>query len=453
MRLIHAADIHLGRRRLDGRLPDSDFAAAFHCIAEAAIARKADALLLAGDLFDRPQVEPPQLRQAQQVLARLKAAGIPVLAAEGNHDKACLSSDQPTWLDYLADDDLLMLLATRFGPEGPMLTPWQRETRRGAWVELHGVRFTGAGYLGAATPHKVRQIVQRLEPGHAHVLLLHAGPDYFVGEAGGFSGEDLRCLRERLNYLALGHIHKPMIHQGWACNPGSPENCDLNEAHYDRDKNGLPCPRGYAWVELDETPGQPPKHLEICSNPRRPVFHLNLECTPFGNKLKDGAVALEKAACKLMAAQAVPAEAAVVLRLTGRINLGRICLDLQVAAQRIEQTSGVRAVALDPSAINLGVEGAEGGFVDTQLSREALERAAVRGLVENEHLWGLDGEQEVIANLLFDLKEGVRLNKSPEELAELVQVCPVIDKIQAALEAAATPATPAGAPSAEGGTP
>ena len=63
MKLIHAADIHLGRRRLDGRLPDSDLADAFRHIAEVAIAEQADAFLLAGDLFDRPQVEPQHLRQ------------------------------------------------------------------------------------------------------------------------------------------------------------------------------------------------------------------------------------------------------------------------------------------------------------------------------------------------------------------------------------------------------
>jgi len=39
--------------------------------------------LIAGDLFDRPQVEPPHLRQAQQVLVELKKAGIPVIAIEG----------------------------------------------------------------------------------------------------------------------------------------------------------------------------------------------------------------------------------------------------------------------------------------------------------------------------------------------------------------------------------
>ena len=80
MKLFHVADIHLGRRRLDGRLPHSDLAAAFGFVAERAIDEKADVFLIAGDLFDRPTVEPPHLRQAQQILGRLKVSGIRVIA-------------------------------------------------------------------------------------------------------------------------------------------------------------------------------------------------------------------------------------------------------------------------------------------------------------------------------------------------------------------------------------
>jgi len=59
VKLFHVADIHLGRRRLGGRLPHSDLAAAFGFVAEKAIEEKVDVFLIAGDLFDRPTVEPP----------------------------------------------------------------------------------------------------------------------------------------------------------------------------------------------------------------------------------------------------------------------------------------------------------------------------------------------------------------------------------------------------------
>ena len=450
MKLFHTADIHLGRRRLDGRLPDSDFADAFEHLARAAISEKSDVFLLCGDLFDRPQVDPPHLRQAQRILSLLKKARIPVVAIEGNHDKAFLSSGAPTWLDYLAQDDLLILLKTPFDATGPLLAPWDLSSKHGSWIEIAGIRFTGAGYLGAATPHKVRQIVEKLEADRANVLLLHAGPDYFVGEGGGFSADDLQLIRAKVRYLALGHIHKPMLHGGWACNPGSPENCELRETLYDRDTAGNAVQRGYACVELDPTDRTRPPIIAVRSNPRRPCFQIDLDCSPFGNKLKDGAAALEKAAARLIAASQVPMPGAVELRLTGRINLNRIALDSETLGRNLEQAAGIAAVTVNPSAINLDAlaeaDAGDGGTI----SRENLERAALRHLVNEEHLWGLDGEQEAIANLFYDLKEAIHTGRSTQELAERIRTSPLVEKIRVALTTPPAARAAAAAPVEEG---
>jgi DNA repair exonuclease SbcCD nuclease subunit len=442
MKIYHAADIHLGRRRLDGRLPDADLADAFEHIVRAAIDDRADVFLIAGDLFDRPQVEPPHLRQAQRILALLQAAGIPVVAIEGNHDKAFVSSSAPTWLDYLAQEDLLHILKPAFDASGALLTPWEPEKKCGSYVDLGGVRFVGAGYLGAATPHKIRQILQKLDPGRSHVLLLHAGPDYFVGEGGGFSLEDLHTISTQVRYLALGHIHKPMLHGGWACNPGSPENCDLREAHYDRDSAGAPIGRGYAVVELDPHGAPSPVSISIRSNPRRPCIFLDLDCTPFGNKLKDGATALEKAALKLIRSSAPPASAIIDLRLTGRINLDRIALDLETLSSNIQGAAGVAAVSINPTGINLEAF-AIGSSVDGEtVSREELERTALRQLVDDDHLWGLDGEQQAAATLFFDLKEGVRQSRSTHELAEMIRTSGLVEKVRTSRFAPPSEAAP-----------
>ncbi len=91
MKIFQVADVHLGRRRLDGRLPDCDFAEAFDCVARAAIDERADVFLIVGDLFDRAQVEPTHLQQAQAVLRKLRAAGIAVIAVEGQPRPALAS--------------------------------------------------------------------------------------------------------------------------------------------------------------------------------------------------------------------------------------------------------------------------------------------------------------------------------------------------------------------------
>jgi DNA repair exonuclease SbcCD nuclease subunit len=426
MKLVHTADIHLGRRRLDGRWPDKDLANAFAFVARQAIAEKADAFLIAGDLFDRPQVEPPHLRQAQQVLAELKAAYIPVIAIEGNHDKAFIHSDDPTWLNYLAEDGLLTLLHTSFDAAGPLLKAWDEVSKSGSWIDLHGVRFVGAGYLGAATPHKVRQIISRLEPGQTHVLLLHAGPEYFVGEGGGFSAQDLEGIREKVCYLALGHIHRPMTHDNWACNPGSLENCDLREA-------AVKETRGYAMVEIDPGQGRVPLSLEIHEVPRRPCRQLTLDCTPFGNKLKNGADALVDAAVDLIRAAQLPGETIVDLRLVGRLNLDRIAFDTAAAADEIEKAARVQAVAIDTTGLNIDTPQSQ-HQPEQELNRDAIEHAAIRSLVHEENLWGLEGREEEFCRLFYDLKEAARAGKTGEDLAESIIQSPLIDSIQHALE-------------------
>ena len=428
MKLFHAADIHLGRRRLEGRLPDQDLADAFLHVARQAIQEQADVFLIAGDLFDRAQVEPTHLRQAQQVLAELKKAAIPVVAIEGNHDKAFIHSENPTWLNYLAEDDLLMLLRTRFNASGALVEPWDPVRKCGSFVDLKGVRFIGAGYLGAATPHKVREIVAALDSDQPQVLLLHAGPEYFVGEAGGFSSADLVAIRQRICYLALGHIHKPMRHEDWACNPGSLENCDVAEA-------ATPGPRGYAVIEIDPSRPQKPVSLEIRDNPRRPCVRLELDCTAFGNKLKNGAQALVDAAVDLIQAKLVAPQAFIDLRLNGRLNLDRIALDQRSACAEIEKAAGVQAVAFDLTCLNIdaGLIAGRESMLE-EVTREALEKAAITRLVNAENLWGLEGRQEAFASLFYELKEAVRAGKSSAELADRISQSPLVESVQKALE-------------------
>jgi hypothetical protein len=121
----------------------------------------------------------------------------------------------------------------------------------------------------------------------------------------------------------------------------------------------------------------------------------------------------------------------VALRLTGKANFGRLAFDLEAVARNIEQNAKVTAVSLDLSGTELEGLGSAVGNVDSTLSREEIERGAISVLVEEEHLWGLDGEREAVANLFFELKEGVRANKSVDELAELVNVSPLIETIRA----------------------
>lgn len=420
MRIVHCADLHLGRKRLDGRLPDADFATALSAIVSRTLAWKAHCLLIAGDLFDTPQIPPPVLRQASAALAPLRKAKIPVVAIEGNHDRA--GGNAPTWVRYLAEDGLLRLLTTPFSSEGPQLTTYDTQTGTGSLIELGGVRFVGAGYLGAGTERKVLAIAKALpSDSMPTVMLLHAGPEYFVGEGGGFSKETLAALREKVTYLALGHIHKPMCHNDevgrpWAINPGSPENCRLDEAE-------IKHPRG--WAELDIEPNALPGlallHAEIHDCPRRPVVKLELDVSPFGNKLKEGVEAIATAAVKLIEAKKTAPETVVRLFLTGDLNIGRIPIEPLSLGASVAVKANVTGVEVDLSQLKL-FTGRPGEKRSVEgLSTQEIERLALEELLKTRPPEGLDEHVAGVAELYAKLKDLVARGAPPEAILELLE--------------------------------
>ena len=224
-----------------------------------------------------------------------------------------------------------------------------------------------------------------------------------------------------------------MLHGDWACNPGSPENCDLREANYGKIADGSDGGRGYAVVEIDPKDREAPVGIAIRSNPRRPCLRVDLDCTPFGNKTKHGGAALIDEAVKAINAFAPPENAVIDLRLLGRLNLNRIALDQTIAAEEIERESGVFAVAIDPSGLNIeGVFGVSADGDADGISREALERHALRSLVEEDSVWGLDEQRDAFAELLYSLKESVLNGHSDEQLAEQVAGCGLVEQVKAA---------------------
>ena len=62
MRFLHCGDLHIGAGRGDGR--EEDFATAFLEVAALAVDRQVDFVLIAGDLFDRREINPQALGQA-----------------------------------------------------------------------------------------------------------------------------------------------------------------------------------------------------------------------------------------------------------------------------------------------------------------------------------------------------------------------------------------------------
>src|SRR3954447_18269756 len=85
-RFLHTADWHLGRPFHGESLLDAQAAAIDHVV-EVARRERVDAVLLAGDLYDRALPPVDAVRLADEALSRLSEI-CPVVVISGNHDSA-----------------------------------------------------------------------------------------------------------------------------------------------------------------------------------------------------------------------------------------------------------------------------------------------------------------------------------------------------------------------------
>jgi len=272
--LLHAADAHLGYAQYGLKKRQQDFARAFATMAQEAIAQDVRAVLLAGDLFHKRAVDASTLYQAVSVLQMLRDAGIQVIAVEGNHERAHFR-EPLSWLDFLAQMDLLVPLTPEYHQGKLALLPWDARERRGGYIDLpHRLRIVGCRYVGASTPAVVTDLAQAIaqlpEADSRHtILMLHAGMEGVLDAYSGTLREsDLLPLQNWVEYVALGHIHKPYQRLGWAFNPGSLEANSVVESQW--------TDRGYLLLEIDEEDALrlPPKRVPV---PGRPF--LRLDCS------------------------------------------------------------------------------------------------------------------------------------------------------------------------------
>ena len=83
MRFLHLSDLHVGRR-LSGLSLLEDQRVVLGQAVE--MAGDCDAVLLAGDLYDKPQPSAEAIRVMSDFLVSLRRLGKPVFAVSGNHD-------------------------------------------------------------------------------------------------------------------------------------------------------------------------------------------------------------------------------------------------------------------------------------------------------------------------------------------------------------------------------
>ena len=83
MRFLHLSDLHIGRRLSGISLLDDQRAVLAQAVE---MAGECDAVLLAGDLYDKPQPPSEAIRAVSDFLVALRKLEKPVFAVSGNHD-------------------------------------------------------------------------------------------------------------------------------------------------------------------------------------------------------------------------------------------------------------------------------------------------------------------------------------------------------------------------------
>jgi exonuclease SbcD len=215
MRLIHTSDWHLGRS-LHGADLLAHQAAFLDWLLAESVRQRADAVVVAGDIYDRAVPTTDAVAVLDRALSGFAAAAIPVLLISGNHDSAIrlgfgsrLSEAAGIHLrTSVADLARPVVLADRHGELAlygiPYLLP-------DAVAEELGTARSHAGVLAAAT-ELIRNDAR--ERGCSRtVVAAHA---FVSGAAPSESERDIRSggiadapasVFAGFSYVALGHLH------------------------------------------------------------------------------------------------------------------------------------------------------------------------------------------------------------------------------------------------------
>ncbi|WP_034303557.1 metallophosphoesterase family protein [Alkalibacterium sp. AK22] len=200
VRFIHAADLHLdspykGLKELSGRLADTVMRSTFQSlenIVEAAIEKKVDFVLFAGDIYDLKDRSIRAQVLFKQQMEKLKESGIRVFLIHGNHDFISQESDH-------------LLLPDNVHVFDKAVETVSIETEKGEKVALSGFSYDKRW----VDSRMITDYPDRLPQCDYHIGLLHGFEEGLKAEHARYAPFSLRELREKnYDYWALGHIHK-----------------------------------------------------------------------------------------------------------------------------------------------------------------------------------------------------------------------------------------------------
>ena len=214
MRLIHISDLHLGKRLNEYSLIE-DQRYILQQIIEVIDERKADVVLVAGDIYDKTVPSEEAMMLWDGFLNALARRGILVFAISGNHDSAVRFANLGTLVSgagiHLAaayhGEVSPVVLSDEFGEVNVYMLPFVKpSTVRPFFPDDEVKSYTDAVRLAVAQ--------MRVDETKRNVLIAHqfvTGAQRCESEeivVGGVDNVDAGVF-DAFDYVALGHIHGP----------------------------------------------------------------------------------------------------------------------------------------------------------------------------------------------------------------------------------------------------
>jgi exonuclease SbcD len=422
MKFLHLADIHLGCRRYNLEERTKDFFRAWRDVIEKhAIPQKIDFMLIAGDFFDRRNVDPQAMNHAMAGLKLLKEYDIPVVVIEGNHDQhdavadfSRYESDRThSWLRSLSGWEYLILLEPTRDAEGRLvLEPWDEDERTGSYVDIAGARIYGSHWYGASANAAIPILSDALrrarEEGCFNILMLHTDVEGQINRPiPALTVANLKELKSLVNYVALGHTHKRFAIDNWAFNPGSLEPCSIDEYREER---------GAFLVEVDAEHNITAEHLT--DYVQRPFQRLSFDVSGVvdAEAVHAGVMEMIERQARKHIADSDELAPIIEVGLRGHLGFKNSLLEIHKMREEARERTGALHIIMRNQSVP--VEYAVAAGLDAQASRQERERRIIEDLILRDNRY--KSRSKEMAELVVESKRLALADEPPDKILDLI---------------------------------
>ena len=199
MKIVHCSDLHLGKR-LSGTKDYvtkryMDFFNAFATFVDKVEEIKPDVCLIAGDIFDKKEINPDILSKTEYLFKRLRDnVKKDIIAIEGNHDNSRILEE--SWLEYLQEQNILKVFY------------YNKDFEEKNYLKIDDINFYPVGYPGFMIDEALTKLSEKLNPQEKNIVIVHTGISGSTNTLPGLvSTSILDLFKDKAIYIAGGHIH------------------------------------------------------------------------------------------------------------------------------------------------------------------------------------------------------------------------------------------------------